>query len=198
MSAPKAKAIAETWLKVMLCSRTSSHTSFRVFRSPCWSHYTIVCHLVVSAKGFGVFTLHDWPSNGSVHTTRLSISSNGRLLCKTHARSDKANERNAMCGLMFSLKTWMWSRKEPSGSFVLFRVHVCKNQKRKSMTQAMDGSLPHFVATPVTALFLCYPDPTEYFGIWVCDSDSVCRDCLTCVFEVLIHKGDLKHYHPYC
>lgn len=40
MSAPKAKAIAETWLKVMLCSRTSSHTSFRVFGSPCWSHYT--------------------------------------------------------------------------------------------------------------------------------------------------------------
>lgn len=107
MSAPKAKAIAETWLKVMLCSRTSSHTSFRVFGSPCWSHYTIVCHLVVSAKVFGVFTLHDWPSNGSVHTTRLSISSHGRLLCKTHARSDKANERNAMCGLMFSLKTWI-------------------------------------------------------------------------------------------
>lgn len=132
MSAPKAKAIAETWLKVMLCSRTSSHTSFRVFRSPCWSHYTIVCHLVVSAKVFGVFTLHDWPSNGSVHTTRLSISSHGRLLCKTHARSDKANERNAMCGLMFSLKTWMWSRKEPSGSFVLFRVHVCKNQKERN------------------------------------------------------------------
>lgn len=153
------------------------------------TQYHVICHLVVSLWGVHTTWLASkWKC--SHYTTLHQQPWLLGVLCETRSRNDKANAWT-QTGWCFHYKHGH-GRKERSRS-----SKRIKKKELKSLSETMDEaapllckcsrSLPHFAATPASALYLCNPNwmfSTLDIQFELSTQIQAVVDCLTCVLDL--------------
>lgn len=167
--------------KERILARHSSEATF-------FNRIQLICSLNKNCKQIPV--RYSLSSSDTCHTKQMSA-------LKAKARAETCLQAMPCSRTCFILNVDV---KQKRALQVVSALPCNEKSKRKKSRVCMDGDspllchysrpLPHFSATPVSALYFCYPDPSVYLSplIFNLSWSQAVADCLTCVFRVFTLK----------